>query len=282
MRDAASPDARSSPLPSSAVFAAGRAIYVGADDHLRLTTFNAAAAVAVALEARVMDVGGEVQAFADRHVPNTDRTTASTLIRLREGWLLDWLVRATAGTPRVGQCFAIVELVRGFTGAVVPIAVLGQGYVTDTSRLGGPGSRLTASIAGPGVLRSITGTDPAAGVEIAETVPTNARWRPLAIQFAFVTDATVANREVSLVVDDGATGFARVPSGTAQTATLTRTYSAFHHAPRNTIAQDGTLNLPLPRIDLQGGHSLRTVTTNLQAGDNFGPPQLLVEEWIED
>ena len=138
------------------------------------------------------------------------------------------------------------------------------------------------SIDGPGVLRSITGTNPAADVEISETVPTNARWRVLAIQFSLVTDANAANREVALTLDDGTTVFARVPSGFTHVASTTIVYSSFHHAPRFTVAQDTTKNFPLPRVDLQGSFRLATVTTARQATDNYGAPQLLVEEWIED
>jgi hypothetical protein len=94
--------------------------------------------------------------------------------------------------------------------------VLLQGYVTDTSRLSFPGSPIRSSIEGPGVLRSITGTNPAANAEISETVPTNARWRVHAIRFTLVTDANVANREVALTLDDGAAVFARSPPGSAR------------------------------------------------------------------
>jgi hypothetical protein len=265
-----------------AVPAAGRSIYVGPDDHLRITSFNSLAAVTLAVEARVMCATGDVQACADRHVPNTDRTPASTLIRLREGWLLDWLVRATAAAPRVGQCFVVVELVRGFTGAVVPIAALGQGYVTDTSRFGGPGTPLLQSIDGRGVIRSITGTDPAAGAEVSETVPTNARWRLIAVQVTLVTDATVANRQPAIDLDDGALSFWRSGVGANQTASLTirNNWGDAAGAFGSTGAPSNGL---LPRdIQLVGGFRIRTSTTNLQAGDNYGAPQMLVEEWIED
>ena len=108
------------------------------------------------------------------------------------------------------------------------------------------------------------------------------RWRALALQVQLVSSSQVANRELALTFDDGATVFARVPSGFSHAASLTIVYAAFHHAPRNTVAQDTTRNLPLPRIDLQGGYRINTVTTNLQTLDNYAAPQLLVEEWIED
>lgn len=258
------------------------AFYTQLEDHLRITSFNSLTGVELQVRTRWLLWDGRRQAGSDRHVPNTDRTAATTFIPAPDGWLLGCEVIATVAAPRVGQCFVVVDVVRGSASTAFPLHTLVQGYVTDTSRLAYPGSPIAASIAGPGVLRSITGTDPAAGAEVSETVPTNARWRPLALTVALVTAVAAANREVSLVLDDGANIYARVPSGFTQVASLTRTYSTFHHAPRNTIAQDNTLNFPLPRLDMQGGHRIRTVTTNLQAGDDFGAPQLLVEEWIED
>ncbi|MGH2667508.1 MAG: hypothetical protein ACRDH5_00020 [bacterium] len=198
------------------------------------------------------------------------------------GVLLGASIRASSGTPRRGQVFAIVDVVRGHTGAIQPLACLLQGYVSAAERLAWPGSPIDSSAEGPGVLRSVTGTNPAANVEISETVPTNARWRPLAISYELVTAIAAANRESALAIDDGATLLARVPSGFTHVASTTIRYSAFHHAPRFTLAQDTAKNFPLPRVDLAEGMRLRTITTNLQAADDYGAPQILVEEWIED
>ncbi len=262
--------------------ASSSAFYFTGEDALRVTTFNAAAGVTLAIEGRRIDVDGHIQPFAERHVPTTDRTVASTTFPLGEGFLLNVQLRATAGTPRIAQCFAILEVVRGVTGSVVPLATLVQGYVTDTSRLAWPGSPLRSSIDGPGVIRSIAGTDPAAGAEIAEVVPANARWQLDTVRVELVTDATVANRTVTLIVDDGATTLASVTASAAQAASLTRQYQAYASggAPR----LDGTVfYLPIPpELMLMGGFRVRTSTAGIVAGDNFGAPQLLVEEWIED
>jgi len=258
-------------------------LFVTGEDRLRVTSFNGAAGVTLAIEGRVLLAGHGLRAFAERHVPATDRTTLSTSFAIGEGWLLDVTIRASAGTPRRGSCFVILELVRGGEGgAAAPLAVLAQGYVTDTQRRGWPLSPLELSTEGPGVLRSITGTDPAANVEIAETVPTNARWLVHAIRFTLTTDATVANREVALTFDDGALVFARVPSRVTHAASLAIAYSAYRDSALEAVAQDTERSIRLPWLTLQGGHRFNTVTTNRQVTDNFSAPQYLVEEWIED
>jgi hypothetical protein len=259
-------------------------LWVTGEDRLRLTTFNSAAGVTLAIEGRAFLAEHGLRAFAERHVPTTDRTSTSTSFAIGEGWLLDVQIRASSGTPRRGQCLAILELVRGGEGgAVQPLTVLVHGYITDTQRRAWPGSPREFSTEGPGVIQSITGTDPAAGVEISETVPTNARWRFLAARFVLVTNATVANRSVTWNADDGAALFYTGASHDVQAASQTLTYCA---GPGFVAARaPAALNVEIPvpvHLVLAGGFRLRTVTGNLQAGDNYGAPQLLVEEWIED
>jgi hypothetical protein len=255
---------------------------LGRDEALRLTTFNSQAGVALAIDGRFRGQDGQPRAINERAVPNTDRTIATQLIGLSDVELLNLQVRATGGAPRIGQCFAVLEIVRGRTGDVQPVATLAQGYVTDTQRLAWPGSAVRSSVDGSGVLRSITGTDPAAGAEWSETVPTNARWRFVAVRVALVTDATVANRVPQVIVDDGTNTLYLIPSHANQTASLTWTYHGFYAGAAG-FASGNYIALPFPGdLFLQGGWRIRSSTGSLQAGDNWGAPQLLVEEWIED
>lgn len=133
---------------------------------------------------------------------------------------------------------------------------------------------------GRGNLRSITGTDPAANTEISETVPANTRWRPLLFRAMLVTDATVATRDVRLVMDDGTLTLAQVPADQTQAASLTISYTAFAGAPLSTARNTGAVIQMPDGIMLTGASRLRTQTSSLQATDNWGAPQYLVEEFI--
>ena len=252
------------------------------EDALRLTSFNSAASVVLSLEGRFENADGSISPFVRVQTPTTDRTSVSTTFPMGEGRLLDVQLRASAGAPRRGQCFAIVEVVRGLISSQVSLGALVQGYLTDTQRRGWPASPFELSTEGPGVIRSIAGTNPAAGAEILETVPTNARWRLLALMATLVTDATAANRDAALTIDDVTTVFLRAPAGQNHIASLTTRYVWTPHAQRFTIAQDRTITIPIPDLWLPGGFRLNTLVTNIQAGDDWGAPQLLVEELIED
>lgn len=128
----------------------------------------------------------------------------------------------------------------------------------------------------PAQLRSaklLTGADPAAGSEISYT-HSGSPVALLAVRFSLVTSGTVANRRVRIVVDDGATEFARVSSLSDQTATLTWDYAAGANVDGAAVsALFVQLPLPTPLV-LQAGWRVRTLTSAIQAGDNFSAPVL--------
>ena len=131
-----------------------------------------------------------------------------------------------------------------------------------------------------GRLRSITGTNPDPGVEISETVPTRRRWRPQSIRIRLTTDATVANRNILLIIDDGTTPLTAITTTTPQTASKSINYY-FSNIGAPEINTSPNHSLPFPPLTLPSGYRIITATENLQAGDDFSAPQLLVEEWID-
>lgn len=262
--------------------AGSSSFFLTGEESLRVHSFNAAPGVTLALEGRLLTPTGDIVPVSGPMATTTDRAMQTAPHALGAGWLLNLSVRATAGAPRVGQCYVVVEVVRGQTGAFQSLGAILEGYVTDTTPLVWPGAVCRSSADGPGVIRSITGSDPAANAEFSETVPTNARWRLLGVDVALVTDANVANREVVLTIDDGAAIVAEIAAGTAQAASLTRRYSFARGVQRGGPAASTIINAPIPDAILMGGYRVRSATANIQAGDNYGAPQLWVEEWIED
>lgn len=256
-------------------------LYVTGDDHLLLTVSNSLAGVAVALSGRQLHKSGDVVPFSEPHTPASDRSATTRVARLARGWLQHLTVTVTTGAPIGGQTFARVDLVRGEGAGRIVLATLAAGYVTARNGLAWPGSALRSSIEGAGALRSITGADPAAGAEVSETVPTGARWALRALRVTLVTDATVANREVALTFDDGVTVYAEYPSSVNQTATQSRAYTASPAGVRGGAATSLAIMIATAPIVALSGHRIRTLTTGLAGGDNFGAPQLDVEEWIE-
>jgi hypothetical protein len=249
---------------------------------LRATVFNSQANTIVQVSYLILQPNGCVVAQRFTVQPTSDRVISSGLAALGDGWIVALQAIASAGTPRRGQCFVRVQLVQGNDTQSDAYATVLQGYVTATEGLALPGGAVESSTYGPGVMRTIVGTDPAANVEISETVPTNARWRLVTFCYAFVTDATVANRLPVLTIDDGTNVLWRSFSNVNQAASQTSIYHAGDGLISHQIAtQTHVLALPTHLI-LMGGYRVRTQTTALQAGDNFSAPTYHVEEWIED
>lgn len=255
--------------------------YVHGDDNLRVVSYNAATGVVLTIAGRFVTLEGAIVPFARTHTPNTDRTVATTDYRLGEGWLLDVTVLVSSGTPVFGQTWARLEINRSMGSVATILAVLAMGHVTATQRLVWPGQPLYTPLERAGAIRRITGTNQAAGAEIAETVPTGARWRLLSLRVDLVTSVTAGNRRPNLIFDDGTTEYYRFQSNTNHGASLTFNYCA------SSIGGDTPpLGLAIPllvpeNMVLRAGHRLTTATNALDAADNYGTPELLVEEWLE-
>lgn len=256
--------------------------YLSPDDHLFLRVWNSAAGVSVSLRYRYLQPRFGVLAGTITLTPSTDRTANFQRVPLAEGFLLSLTLATAAGTPKRGQTFCQVGIVRGGELANEPAAVLISDYLADTVLLAWPGGMLRSSTEGPGFLRSITGTNPAAGAEFSETVPTNARWLLRAVSAVLVNSATVIGRSPSLVVDDGANIYARLQVDILQTASQTVRHTWVNGAGFTTALGGAASVSVLGQLYPTAGHRLRSLTNLLQAGDDWGAPQLFVEEWIEE
>ena len=125
---------------------------------------------------------------------------------------------------------------------------------------------------------NITGTDPAAGADIIETVPANARWTLLFARATLVTDATVTNRTSNLAIDDGTTEIMRWPAPTSQTATNTWTWVWGNVGAVANQGSAGVAVLVQTPLILPTGWRFRTSSTGIVAGDNWGAPTYVVQE----
>lgn len=256
-------------------------LYLTGEDNLRLTTFGGVAGVTVVLEGRLVDASGRVIPIAERHLPSSNYTSTQTIHNLAAGVLTNVQLRASVGSVARGGVFAVLEIVRGTTVNAQATGTLLQGYVTSAARLAWPGSPIESSTAGVGRLRSITGTDPAANTEISETVPAGVRWRLVAAKLILVTDANVANRNVELIVDDGAGSFLQLSGVSTQPASLTVRYNLSSAGAAGALGGNDVLIPIPPNLWLGPGFRFRTQTNLLQVTDNYAAPQYVVEEFIE-
>lgn len=262
--------------------APGAFSYVTRADRLYLRSRNSVSTTVVRISGRLHQPDGDIHEFTYLHTPATDRSASLEAFELGEGYISGLAVDIATGTVRRGQCWIELGLLRGVTAAASVRQVLGRDYVSTNDAWGWPGAPNKSSLHGPGAIRSITGTNPIAGAEIVETVPTNARWRLLATRFALVADANAADRGVLIELTDGTTAYHHTRQHDVQTASQTRTYNYAQGA----LFEAGVLfsehHNVLPDALMGGGHVWQTVTGSIQVGDDYGAPQYLVEEWLEE
>lgn len=123
-------------------------------------------------------------------------------------------------------------------------------------------------------------TAPAAGAEFALTAPGNGLWRVLSIAFRLVASAAVANRTVTLVADDGSSVWFRSAPTIQQTAAQTVDYGAYAGgAPGGVSGVAGSMPLVQDGLWLQPGWRLRSITSGIDALDQYSAIVALVEEF---
>ncbi len=131
-----------------------------------------------------------------------------------------------------------------------------------------------------GRILTVTGDDPAADTEISIIVPARRRWIVRSINFLLATDTNVANRYIKMIIDNGTVLLFQFSISHVHVASRSYRYSFANINVSETFV-DPTLFHPLPVLPLFPGCRILTLTTDLQVGDNFSAPVLLVEEWID-
>lgn len=257
------------------------AAYVSADDRLVFSAWNTVTSLVVQFAGYALNPQGETIYFQFQLNPTNDRVITSRTEFMGEVFILSLTAHISSGNANRGQCYVRVQVQRGTGTPAVPLARLIQGYLTDNFSPSFPYGKQEGPLEGQGMIRSIAGTNPAAGAEISEAVPTGARWRLLLARYTLVTSASVANRKPEIGIDDGTTVLAKFPPDGAFAANTTNTFTVSSLANGSyTQSTDSTVFIPSNIIMAAGWH-WATITTDLQAGDNYSAPQFSVEEWLE-
>jgi hypothetical protein len=251
-------------------------------DYIGMSVWSSTSGITVRFLGEYQMCTGEIQHFARDVVASSDRSVVETDINLPACRLVSITAILAAGTATRGQVYARANRQKGSGGSAIPMGSTLAGYVTNNYAPTWPNGRVEDPTLGPGVIRAFTGTNPAAGAEVSETVPTGARWKLHAMTTRLVTAAGGSARRAHYEITDGATRLLIVHPERTQAASGTNDYAWL-----NTLSiVDATTNvnslgLP-PGFTLLPGWVINTVTTNLAAGDDWGAPQMIVEEWIEE
>lgn len=131
-----------------------------------------------------------------------------------------------------------------------------------------------------GAITSVSSNDPAAGANWTYSTAGAVLTHVKGLQFTLVTDATVASRRVHIRFQDGNGQEIECLAATDQLASQTRKYTCMPVGALLDSANDNDIIIPIPAdIWMRTGAVISSIF-NLQAGDNAGPAEIWVEEFI--
>jgi hypothetical protein len=276
-----------SPLSGAAerVIVAPFQFQVTGEDNLRVRSQSVYSQEFLEVSLRRRDTTGQVQVSV--HELRTSATPLQSkldLIALGAGYLLNLRVGIppTLGSSRGTDTHVTVDLVRGFSGGVVPLGSFVMGYVRHAAALAWPGTPLLGPLEGDGFRYVQSIADPAAGAGATFSVAANLFARVQSVRCRLVTSAVVATRTVLLQLAHGGVVTYAATSSLPQVASQNLTH---HWYPGGTgdNAVGGILGaggLP-PFCPVWGVLDTVTVTAiGLQAADQFSDIEMLSQNWI--
>lgn len=253
-------------------------LYISLNDGLTVTVNDWVGGITVLVEIQYLLPSGELivqeeriatVAFAGGNVVKTFRMPECFLLRIG---------LSTIGSSFRGQVWCAIGILHA---GVAGQQMLAQGFVDVANRLQWPSGVWEPQVSGQGFYATQAITNPAVGADISFANLANARVRVVGMIATLTTSATVANRLVQLVTNDGTRNAQPALAAAVQAASLAIQYLftpvGSSIAPVGTIAQ---LSIPTP-MTLMPSWLLNTLTQNIQAGDQWSAITLALEKWFD-
>jgi hypothetical protein len=166
------------------------------------------------------------------------------------------------------------------------VGQLCAGNISVGQSISWPNTQFTQARPGGGYLRVATvGSAPAAGIEFGDSLAGDGlTWKLQGIRIRLVTSAAAANRRPHFILKHTATGKKLLEffSDIDQTAGQTIDYQIQGVGVIPDSLDNSVIIVPMPNnILINAAIELNTLTTNLQAGDQWAAPVVYAEEWLE-
>lgn len=211
-----------------------------------------------------------------------DHTTSTAGAKTTENVGIDDIpimlsVIGSGGVPVIGECYVSVTLTINQT----PMFEIASGFVSAQKGISWPASNSEPSIVGHGEFDSVSSPNPDPDENASIQVPDKEMWLIHSAIVPLVTDATVANRRVHLLIAVHSGINIQSWSSYDQTASLSRNYSFAQFGAIPDDVDDNDIMVPLAaNMWVEPGAIIQTTTTNMQSGDNYGSLRLAIERYF--
>jgi len=259
--------------------------YLTRDSYLQINIYPIAAADSVTVAWKILSSDGKLNVSQATFSGFTVSTLNQYIIPLTEGFLMSLAVTNSSASFQVprGQDFVQVGIQMSNAPATPFYRLLISGYVTHVCALGWPEGTIMDSDTGPGRLSTAT-SSPAAGADFGISFKANTRNWLHSLTATLTTSATVANRTpVFELLDYAGNVVWQLAPTTVQAASLVYVYDL---AESLTLSADVNSNkvIPFPETTYvygAGSAVVKSVTTNLQAADQWSAVYLVYEQWFD-
>jgi hypothetical protein len=258
-------------------------MYCSNDSFIRVTVFAFTAASQLSVDYFILrSFDGDTSTGEETiNAPNAG-VLATKDIPLTEGFLMGVTVRDLTGNAVRGTVFVTAVLLRGTAASNRVVKLLFSDYAVANQPIGYPFGRTVQSVDGNGAIVAAQLGPIAAGQEaVLSGTSVGQRFSLHTASLTFVASATVANRNIEFrLLRNSSFIVWRLPIPAAITAGQTFNITLMSGGPAPvTIGSDIILPLPQPTIILPPD-SINTVTSGIQAGDQFTVVNVNGEGWV--
>lgn len=258
------------------------AFYTDGADNLRIMSACAVANVTIVLSGRYQAPDGTIVPFVHEQRANSDRSVKTTDVALAPGHILNVTAVAIGASVSIGNCFVIVQIIRGLSGNTIVLGTLLQGYVTTTQHLAWPGSPITTSTDGTPPVFVATIANPAVNTDWFVQVPVGATWEMLTVHARLTCGATGIPRTVRFYGWYPGQYTLITPPNANQGDTLSFTYTWGQGLAMAGGGGGVAMSAPLVtgwRLPATG--SCGPITDGIGGGDQWSEIRIVYREWLE-
>jgi hypothetical protein len=256
-------------------------LYITVEDRLRVLILNRSGSVQLDINARIQRPDGQVIPLKQSITTLVSGAFQAFELDLTEGFLLDVVANCVTANVHYGQVYVTVQLIRGASPNSIPTRVLIAAYAQSNVVIGWPDFPNQALTAGVGIPGTFNVANPGAGADWTFISALGDRSVVVSVEAVLTTAVAVANRVPHLQIQDTNNSIVfDVAAAAAQAASTVVRYSWI--AGVQPVINDGAAIAPLPEnLILVVNHKIRTVTTAIQAADQWSAINIYIQSLLE-